>query len=195
MSLDTHREKWKTCTECTIGACAQNHVFWRGNSTQPTLMFIGEGPGRRENRVGLPFVGRSGEILDAMIVDAGVDDYVITNLVLCRPCDGAYSPNRAPTWSEVENCGGRLREFLGIMKPKGLIVVGRMTNRLIVNARIPHYDKYPKCVIDHPSYIARTGGIGTEKYRDVVSLIRMLWNRLRKEMWYGEDTKTTQTKT
>lgn len=169
--IEQHCAKWGVCRQCEIGRWARNHVFWRGTGLPCQILFVGEGPGRREDRTGFPFVGISGTILDRMIEEANVTNYAITNLVACRPCNGEYSSNRAPRFEEVAACSERLYEFVEMAKPAGIVLVGRMTTRLAEIVRLP---RVRRITIDHPSYIARRGGVGTQLYKDAVVSIRTM---------------------
>ena len=93
------------CQRCALGPTRNQFVFGSGNAGS-LLMFVGEGPGADEDRLGLPFVGKAGKLLDRMIDVIGLDreDVYVTNVVKCRPPN-----NRNPTPDEIAHCIGMLR--------------------------------------------------------------------------------------
>jgi DNA polymerase len=100
------------------GAASQA-VVWRGEADAP-LMVIGEGPGGDEDRLGQPFVGRAGQLLDKMLAAAGLTGRVmITNTVFWRP-----PGNRTPTPAEQAVCEPFVERAIALVKPKILLLVG-----------------------------------------------------------------------
>lgn len=90
------------CTKCELGQTRSNIVIERGNRNAQ-LMLVGEGPGEQEDRLGKPFVGAAGQLLDILMeaLDFREDDYYICNIVKCRPPN-----NRTPLETEAEQCIG-----------------------------------------------------------------------------------------
>jgi len=134
-------------------------VIGRGH-VPADILFIGLGPGRTENNLGLPFVGDSGKLLDEAISRALAvarwrparrPTYYLTNVVACRPCDNKPGPNRDPTPEEAWACWPRLEATYGIIKPKMVILLGQTTARL--------YGKvWPgTMLLEHPAYLVRQG--------------------------------------
>lgn len=157
-----HASEWGRCTRCMIGEFAHKHVFYRG-VIPCDILFVGEAPGKTEDATGIPFVGKSGKLLEYWIQEAQPDTvmpeffrpkftYAITNLVSCRPCDRRGGPNRPPSLQEVANCSGRLAEFVVISKPKGIVAVGRQAE-----GKMPMVPGVPRGHILHPSYVLRNG--------------------------------------
>jgi len=100
------------------GAASQA-VVYRGDPTAP-LMVIGEGPGQEEDRLGQPFVGRAGQLLDRMLKAAGLTDRVfITNTVFWRP-----PGNRTPTPAEQAVCAPFVERAIALVQPKMLLLAG-----------------------------------------------------------------------
>lgn len=123
--VQQHIKGWEGCTQCEIGRLTKNHVFARG--TIPCeVLFIGEGPGRNEDKEGYPFVGAAGRILDYWINSLKLRffTYAITNTVLRRPND-KNGPNRPPTELEITNCTPRLLDFITLCQPHTLVILGR----------------------------------------------------------------------
>ena len=158
---DEHYARWHACTLCPtgIGGRAANHVFCRG--TLPCeLLFVGEGPGKTEDVVGEPFVGRAGKLLDGWLSHVFRHRptllYAITNIVLCRPCDELGGPNRAPNPLEIETCSKRINEFIiQVARPKGLVLLGKIARDFT-----PDWSGLRRLELPHPSWILRQGGPG-----------------------------------
>jgi len=104
---------------CPLKAGAQRSVFSRGRADAP-VMVIGEGPGAEEDRLGEPFVGRAGQLLDRMLAAAGLTGQVfITNTVFWRP-----PGNRTPTPAEQAVCAPFLERAIMLVKPRALLLAG-----------------------------------------------------------------------
>ncbi len=113
----------KGCEKCNLCHTRTNVVFGMGNP-KADILFIGEGPGENEDLEGLPFVGRSGKLLDKMLaaVDLNREENIyIANIVKCRP-----PQNRDPFPEEQEACINWLRNQVMIMKPKIIVCLGRI---------------------------------------------------------------------
>lgn len=110
------------CTKCELHRSRKNAVPGEG-PTHAEIMFIGEGPGARENEQGRPFVGASGKFLDQLLEQAGVTraDVWITNVVKCRP-----PGNRDPMPDEIETCTSNyLQHQIKIVNPSIIVTLGR----------------------------------------------------------------------
>src|SRR5215211_27310 len=115
------------CTKCELHRSRKKAVPGEG-PTQAEIMFIGEGPGARENEAGRPFVGASGKFLDQLLEQAGVTraDVWITNVVKCRP-----PGNRDPLPDEVEICTSNyLQHQIKIVDPSIIVTLGRFSMSL-----------------------------------------------------------------
>src|SRR4051795_11412892 len=111
-----------TCTRCPLAAGRTQVVFGMGDP-DADLVFIGEGPGAEEDRQGLPFVGRSGKLLDKlMLEELGItrERVYIANVVKCRPPD-----NRDPRPEEIVACRPYLEQQLDLIAPKVLVTLGK----------------------------------------------------------------------
>jgi DNA polymerase len=158
-----HKNQWEHCTCCSIGHLAHHHVFARG--TLPCrILFIGIAPGKTENVMGFPFVGKAGRLLDTWLMRAsfkiGTDFlqcYAITNLTLCRPTNKLGGANRDPTDEEIRNCSGRLADFIkDIAKPKVIITLGRIPEHNIPDTGLRQF------AVIHPAGVLRRGGEGSK---------------------------------
>ena len=129
MDFKTLEQECLACRKC--GLCETRHhvVFGMGNPTAE-IMLIGEGPGQNEDEQGLPFVGRSGKLLDQYLeaVDLSRDKNVfIANIVKCRP-----PQNRDPLPEEWDACLPWLREQFRIIRPKIVVCLGRIAAQRLI---------------------------------------------------------------
>lgn len=111
------------CTRCRLCATRTHAVPGEGKPN-PLVLFVGEGPGAEEDRLGRPFVGRSGRFLDAMIEGVGLrrEDVFITNVVKCRPPE-----NRDPLPDEIAACQDFLERQLDLLAPCVVVTLGRFS--------------------------------------------------------------------
>ncbi|MEG0874798.1 MAG: uracil-DNA glycosylase [Clostridiales bacterium] len=125
-------EALQNCQKCPLGATKNNLVFGRGSEAAP-IVLIGEGPGEQEDLQGSPFVGRAGQLLDKILGAAQLteEDYYICNIVKCRP-----PKNRVPTPEEVECCKDFLRQQVGLIHPKILVLLGASAAKAIIDPKI-----------------------------------------------------------
>jgi DNA polymerase len=153
-----------TCTRCPLAAGRTQVVFGMGDP-HADLVFIGEGPGAEEDRQGLPFVGRSGQLLDKlMLEELGItrERVYIANVVKCRPPD-----NRDPKPDEIDACRPYLEEQLDLIDPKVLVTLGKFAGQLLLDSTVGitklrgHDYPYRGAVLIptlHPAYALRGGG-------------------------------------
>ncbi len=111
------------------GMGATQSVFARGNPNAPVLV-VGEGPGADEDRIGQPFVGKAGQLLDRMLAAAGLTDRVfITNTVFWRP-----PGNRTPTPQEQAVCAPFVERAFALLKPRAVLLLGAASARGVLQA-------------------------------------------------------------
>ena len=120
---DALEQRCRDCRACPLGATKTNTVFGTGNR-QASLMFVGEAPGEQEDRTGIPFVGKAGQLLDKFLfaVDIPREEVYIANILKCRP-----PQNRDPEPSEEDACIGYLREQFRLIRPRVLVCLGRIS--------------------------------------------------------------------
>jgi len=108
------------CTKCELCKTRTNAVPGKGNF-QSDVIFVGEAPGRNEDKNGEPFVGVAGKKLSIALEEAGItrDAVYITNIVKCRPPN-----NRVPNTDERETCKEYLKQEISIIKPKIICILG-----------------------------------------------------------------------
>jgi len=117
------------CTRCRLAEGRKNVVFGMGNP-EAHLMFVGEGPGAEEDRQGLPFVGRSGQLLDRLMrQELGLtrEHCYICNVVRCRP-----PGNRDPLPDEIEACSPFLESTIEIVSPRVVMTLGNFATRRLL---------------------------------------------------------------
>lgn len=109
------------CQRCELGQSRTHAVIGRGNF-QADVMIIGEGPGQQEDETGLPFVGKSGQLLEKILASVQLDsekDIFIANMVKCRP-----PGNRTPNPKEIEACKPYILEQIRLVDPKIILFTG-----------------------------------------------------------------------
>ena len=113
-------DRCRNCTGCGLKDTVTNVVIYRGSRKAP-LMIVGEAPGADEDRIGQPFVGRSGKLLQSLIEAYGFaeTDYHICNICKCRPPE-----NRRPTPSEIAACKKNLATQFLLVQPKVVLLCG-----------------------------------------------------------------------
>jgi len=166
---------------CPLKRTATNTVFTDGNPAAP-VMIIGEAPGADEDRIGRPFVGRAGQLLDRMLAAIGLDrsGVLITNVVYWRP-----PGNRTPTTAEIASCLPFVFRLIALVRPKVLILSGgtaagallpqgqgitRLRGRWF-DLAVPGLDEpVPTLPMFHPSFLLRTPERKRETWRDLLSL-------------------------
>jgi uracil-DNA glycosylase len=120
-------ERARSCETCALHQTRTNVVFGAGNA-DAELMFIGEAPGANEDKMGLPFVGQAGKLLDKLLGEIGLErgDVFIANVLKCRPPD-----NRDPHPQEIEACQGYLRQQVELIEPTVICTLGNFSTKLL----------------------------------------------------------------
>lgn len=160
------------CQACALAAGRNRVVFGAGPATAE-LMFVGEGPGAEEDRRGLPFVGRAGELLTRIIeaIDLRRDEVYIANVVKCRP-----PGNREPETAEVAACIGFLERQIDLVRPRLLVALGRTAAQTLLGAggtmaelRGTWYEVrgVPTRVTYHPAALLRNPGLKRPTWEDM----------------------------
>jgi DNA polymerase len=160
------------CSQCRLGKSRTRTVPGQGTAT-PEIMFVGEGPGEDEDRQGLAFVGRAGQLLTRMIIRMGLtrDQVFIANIVKCRPPD-----NRVPAPDEMAACLPYLREQVAALKPKVIVclgataVKGLLNNQTGITKLRGQWQKYQGVDVMptlHPSFLLRGGGEDRARWWEV----------------------------
>lgn len=119
-ALERLRLQAGSCVACALSATRTQVVFGEGDPASP-LMFVGEAPGRDEDRLGRPFVGAAGQLLDRILEAAGITraEVFITNTVMCRP-----PQNRVPSDEERAACRTHFDARLALLAPRIVVLLG-----------------------------------------------------------------------
>ena len=152
------------CTKCPLGFTRTKFVFGEGSETAD-IMFIGEAPGGEEDRTGIPFVGRAGQLLNKLLTGIHVrrEDVFIANILKCRPPN-----NRDPQVSEVQECIPYLHKQIELIRPKVIVALGRIAAQNLLNntsslkqmrERLWQYQGVNMIVTYHPAAILRNMGL------------------------------------
>jgi DNA polymerase len=123
-------EEVRVCTRCPLHETRTRAVFGAGNA-DAGLLFVGEAPGAEEDRRGLPFVGRAGQLLDQMLESIGMsrDDVFIANVLKSRP-----PGNRDPQPAEIEACRPYLFEQIRLIEPRVVCTLGNFATKLLTGS-------------------------------------------------------------
>lgn len=167
---------------CALKRTATNTVFADGNPAAP-LMVIGEAPGADEDRLGHPFVGRSGQLLDRMLAAIGLDrqrNVYITNVLFWRP-----PGNRKPTNEEIAACLPFVWRHIALQRPRLVMLAGGTAASAVLgraegitrlrgrwfDLEVPDLDRpVPALATYHPSFLLRAPARKGEAWRDLLSL-------------------------
>jgi DNA polymerase len=176
-SLTLLREEVNSCTKCSLHKTRNKPVFGNGNPKAPILM-IGEGPGADEDREGVAFVGRSGQLLDKILEACNFtrEKHVfISNIVKCRP-----PQNRNPLPEEQAACLPYLEEQINLIEPKILITLGAVATKAflgndakITRIRGQWHTWQGKLLIPtyHPSALLRNPNLKHDAWEDFKKVI------------------------
>jgi len=120
-------EEARGCVRCQLHQTRTTVVFGNGNANAD-LMFVGEAPGANEDRLGLPFVGQAGKLLDKLLAEIGLErkDVFVANTLKCRPPD-----NRDPHPGEIEACNEYLRSQVDLIEPTVICTLGNFATKLL----------------------------------------------------------------
>ena len=126
--LEEIRKEVLKCRKCGLYRTRTNPVVGEGNP-KAKIMFVGEAPGFNEDRMGRPFCGAAGRVLDELLESIGIKrgDVYISNLLKCRPPE-----NRDPQKEEISACSPYLERQIEIIKPKIICPLGRYSMRFLM---------------------------------------------------------------
>jgi DNA polymerase len=148
------------CRRCRLHKSRLHIVFGEGSS-EANVVFVGEAPGRDEDRQGAPFVGKAGQLLTRMIEAMGLqrDEVYICNIIKCRP-----PQNRDPDIDEVATCRHFLEAQVRAIQPAIIVALGRVAAQTLLDSQAPvgrmrgRWHKFldvPLRVTYHPAYLLR----------------------------------------
>ncbi|MBV8803266.1 MAG: uracil-DNA glycosylase [Gammaproteobacteria bacterium] len=176
---DILRTDIATCTACGLDKTRTQTVFGVGNRNAD-LMIIGEAPGFYEDKAGEPFVGRAGQLLNAMLQAIGIarEQVYIANILKCRPPN-----NRDPLANEVDLCTPFLKKQIALINPKLLLGLGRIAAHYLLNTKTPlgklrgeltQYGNTPLLITYHPAYLLRNPSDKRKAFLDLQLVHRTL---------------------
>lgn len=171
-------EQIKTCRLCDLYKGTNNAVPGAGN-INAEIMFVGEGPGFHEDKLGLPFVGRSGDYLTYLLNLIGLkrEEVFITNVVKHRPPE-----NRDPTNDEIMACKPYLDQQIALIDPMVIATLGRFSMaRYFPNGKISQIHGQPKYEdgrayypLFHPAAVLRNPGLRRTMEEDIKRLLEVI---------------------
>jgi uracil-DNA glycosylase len=167
------------CTACPLHLSRTQTVFGVGNK-KAELMVIGEAPGATEDKMGLPFVGRAGQLLDSMLFAIGLDreKVYIANVLKSRPPN-----NRDPLPEEVAACKPFLLRQIELVQPRLILAVGRVAAQMLLQTDEPmsklrgpllSFQNIPLMVTYHPAYLLRSPREKRKGLDDMLRVVQFL---------------------
>lgn len=188
LDLDALRSVVAGCRRCDLHRTRTQTVFGVGNP-RPEWLIIGEAPGADEDRQGEPFVGRAGQLLNAMLVAIGLcrEEVYIANILKCRP-----PQNRDPRPEEVACCRPYLQRQIALLSPRIILAVGRIAaqNLLAITTPIGKMrgqvytfgaPRVPVVVTYHPAYLLRSPTEKRKAWQDLALAQRIYREALAKD--------------
>lgn len=178
----------KDCTRCGLSSTRTQTVFGQGDANA-RLVFVGEAPGFEEDKQGLAFVGRAGQLLTKMIQAMGLtrEEVFICNVLKCRPPE-----NRDPTADEILACADYLREQITVINPEVLVALGAPAAKTLLGTvqsigklRGRFHDYYvsgvageglsiPLMPTYHPAYLLRSPGEKAKTWSDLQAVMELM---------------------
>ena len=174
MDWPTLKSAVSSCTACGLRAGCTQTVFGVGDESAHWLL-VGEAPGAEEDKLGEPFVGQAGKLLDSMLAAIGLErgrNVYIANVLKCRP-----PGNRNPEPGEVAKCSPHLSRQIELIQPKLILAMGRFavqalleTEATIASLRgtVHRYHGVPLVVTYHPAYLLRNLPDKAKAWADLV---------------------------
>lgn len=155
------REEIGDCTRCPLAFAGRNKIVYGDGDPNARLIFVGEGPGADEDRTGVPFVGKAGQLLNNMINAMGLrrEQVYIANIVKCRP-----PANRVPEPEEAHTCTQFLFRQIDVIRPEVIVALGSTAATYLLGAKSPlgalrgrvHPWRDAKLIVTyHPAFLLR----------------------------------------
>lgn len=179
-TLEEIRTDLGDCHRCVLSK-GRNHIVFGVGNENARLVFVGEAPGREEDKQGLPFVGEAGRLLDRMLFAMGMSrsDVYICNVQKCRP-----PQNRDPQPEEIAACEPFLVRQLAAIRPRVIVTLGRFSAQTLLRestaisrlrGRWRTYEGIPLMPTYHPAFLLRNPASKREVWED----LKQVMNRLR----------------
>jgi uracil-DNA glycosylase family 4 len=184
-TLDEAKVEALGCTRCRLAA-TRTQVVWLDGNPDSDLMFVGEAPGMNEDKIGRPFVGAAGKLLDQLLDSIGLDrgKCVICNVIKCRP-----PANRNPEADEIATCSPYLKAQIEFIKPTVIVTLGNFATRFILErqisitrARGQIFRAFGAKVIPtfHPAAALHSGGVTSPQFALLRSDFKLVSSELAK---------------
>lgn len=172
LDLAALEERVSNCSLCTLCEGRNRTVFGSGDP-KAKLVFVGEAPGREEDKRGEPFVGRAGQLLTKILVSVGFtrEEVYITNILKCRPPE-----NRDPNEKEVRACKPYLRRQIELLDPVLICALGRVAGQnllernaslSVLRQHIHYYEDVRTIVTYHPAALLRNPNLKRAAWEDI----------------------------
>jgi uracil-DNA glycosylase family 4 len=180
VALQGLHEEVKACRKCADIVCRRMQTVFGIGPLRPKLVMFGEAPGADEDRIGEPFVGAAGQLLDKILSASGLSrqQVYIMNALKCRP-----PGNRTPVDAEIDNCRPFFESQLEILQPEYIICWGSVAARAVLRrndsigrlrGRFYAYKNAKVMVTYHPAYLLRTPEAKHQTWEDMKMLMREL---------------------
>jgi uracil-DNA glycosylase family 4 len=166
------------CQLCKLCYSRNNAVPGRGN-LDTKILFVGEAPGKNEDKLGLPFIGFAGKILEEALKKAGLkkDDIYITNIVKCRPPN-----NRIPDKEEINTCLNYLKKEIQIISPSIVCILGATALQSLLNLKSIHLyhgktitcDKINYFITYHPAATIYNNSLRELFFKEIDMMVNMV---------------------
>ena len=174
------RDRVRQCKQCDELAKQRTQTVFGSGNIRAKLVFVGEAPGADEDKQGLPFVGRAGQLLTKIIEAMGLsrEEVFICNVLKCRP-----PGNRPPAPDEVVNCSPFLKRQLELIMPKVICALGTHASQALLQTDRPisalrgtfsEYEGIPLMCTYHPAYLLRSPGEKGKVWEDMKKIIQRL---------------------
>lgn len=179
-SLELIAQEVSACTACHLAA-GRNRVVPGEGVSHPLVVVVGEGPGAEEDRIGRPFVGPAGHLLDKMLASIGLsrdENCYLANVVKCRP-----PGNRDPEKDEIAACASFLNRQLDLLAPRFILSMGRVASQTLLKTtegigklrgKVYTYHGIPLLPTFHPSALLRNEELKRPAWDDLKKLRSLL---------------------
>ncbi len=178
IAFDALNEQVIACRKCEDIVCRRQRTVFGVGAVNARVVMFGEAPGADEDRVGEPFVGAAGQLLDKILIASGLKrpDVYIVNALKCRPPN-----NRTPTDAEIENCRPFFESQLETIQPEYIVCWGSVAVRAVLDStesvgrlrgRFHAYRGAKVLVTYHPAYLLRTPDAKKLTWEDMKMLMK-----------------------
>lgn len=180
-SLSDVQDVLGPCVRCKLHSQGRTQIVFGIGDVNANVMFVGEGPGADEDKVGEPFVGKSGQLL-TKVIESGMkmrrDDVYIANIVKCRP-----PKNRDPDSEEVQACEPFLLSQIRMIQPKVIVALGKYAAHTLLRSTTPitqlrgnwgQYNGIPLMPTFHPAYLLRSPNEKRPFWEDIQAVMSFI---------------------